>query len=159
LKRTSEETSGQIASRELRSNETRNSRLINRSDYRSLSRRERPKQTVIHARLFRSHAAIHRAINRAMLTSHSFLTGCGRSIVHTRMMMTAMRQTAHPVAIRHARIHSARQQSQRRGQQRDNHENSLHPAHRQKYYHSPSLLASASQIAPQNFHTPDLRPQ
>src|SRR6202050_5061327 len=49
LKRTSEETSGQIASRELRSNETRNSRLINRSDYRSLSRRARRQQTVIHA--------------------------------------------------------------------------------------------------------------
>jgi acetoin utilization deacetylase AcuC-like enzyme len=59
-------------------------------------------------------------------------------------MMTAMRQTAHPVAIRHARIHSARQQSQWRGHQRDNHENCLYPAHRQKFYHSPSRLASTS---------------
>ena len=59
--------------------------------------------------------------------------------------MAAMRQAAHAVAIRHARIHSARQQSQWRSQQRDNHEKSLYPAHRQKFYHRPSRLASRSQ--------------
>ena len=59
--------------------------------------------------------------------------------------MTAMRQTAHTIAIRHARIHSARQQSQRRSQQRDYHENSLHTAHRQKFYHSAYRLASTRQ--------------
>jgi acetoin utilization deacetylase AcuC-like enzyme len=65
--------------------------------------------------------------------------------------MTAMGQTAHSAAIRHPRIHSARQQSQWRSQQRDNHENGLHPAHRQKFYHSPSRLASRSQYRPAKF--------
>jgi len=59
--------------------------------------------------------------------------------------MPAMRQAAHPVTIRHTRFIRARQQCQRRSQQRDNHENSLHAAHRQKFYHSPSRLASTGQ--------------
>jgi acetoin utilization deacetylase AcuC-like enzyme len=61
------------------------------------------------------------------------------------MMVAAMRQAAHAIAIRHARIHSACQQRQRRRQQRYNHENSLHPSHRQKVYHSSTRLASKSQ--------------
>ena len=58
------------------------------------------------------------------------------------MMMRAMRQAAHAIAIRHARIHGARQQSQRHCQQGDNHENGLHLSHRQKLYHSRTRLVN-----------------
>jgi hypothetical protein len=72
------------------------------------------------------------------MARHIVLLRPRRRIPSRRMMMRAMWQAAHAIAIRHARIHSTRQQSQRRRQQRENHENGLDPAHRPKFYHSRS---------------------
>ena len=89
-----------------------------------------------------------------MMAGHTLLLGCRPFIPRRRVVMRAMRQAAHAIAIRHARIHGARQQSQRRRQQRDNDENSLHPAHRGKLYHSrPRLVNRNPQLAAKCIHT------
>jgi len=136
LKRTSEEPGGQIATGILRIGKTRHFRPVNKGERRRPSRRERREQSVIHARLPRAHAALHHVPRSAMMAGHSIPLGTRRRIPRRRRMMPAMRQAAHPVAIRHARIHTAGQRSQRRCQQRDDHQNRLNPPHREKLYHS-----------------------
>lgn len=89
-----------------------------------------------------------------MMAGHFLLLGFRRCVPRRRMMMPAMRQAAHPVAICHSGIIRARQQSQWRSQQRDNHENSLHTAHRQKFYHSLSRLGSNTEPRSTNFAGP-----
>src|ERR1700683_1669577 len=144
LKRTSEETSGQIESREMRTSETRTSRLIDKRRHGGPSRRKRRNQTISHVRLSGSHAALHHVPQRAMMAGHFFFVRRRRRISSWQMMMPAMGQAAHPIAVSPTGIVRARQQSQWRSQQRDNHQNCLHPAHRRKFYHSASRLASTS---------------
>jgi hypothetical protein len=95
-----------------------------------------------------SHTALHHVPYGAMMAGHFLLLGFRRCVPRRGMMMPAMRQAAHPVAVGHAGIIRARQQRQRRCQQRDDHENSLHTAHRRKFYHRLSRPAASRILAP-----------
>jgi hypothetical protein len=143
LKRTSEETGGQMTVAKLRIGEARHLRLVERGERRRLSRGERSDQTVIHV-LPGTHAALHHVTCGTMMAVHVIFWRLLRRRLCRRMMMPAMRQAAHAVAIRHAGIAGSRQQSQRRSQQYDDHEDGLRTTHRQKFYHSCSRPASVS---------------
>jgi len=133
LKRSREETSGQVCGIERQLALRWSIQSRDRSQVRGLRRRKRRRKTVVRSGVPAIQRTICRLLGCAMLAGFALqrvILWHGSMIC--RVVRCAMRQTAHSVAARHFRAHRPGQQRKRGAQQCQDHEKGLDSSHRAK---------------------------